>query len=426
MSIITEELCHALELIITASFFCRILSPRIKPIYTYFFWLADIAVTTAITFPYRGVSVQRGPVVIAGILIGVLTVYRDKWYKKLFGLVQMLALIFLSELLCLFTYRLMSGSWTVSYNSVERQLCSILLVVFYSFFAAVAIGINKKTDFKGFKWIFITQLLLTVSQTVYLYIIYTANKNLSDNALFLLMAAAITPAVLVNLFLTNAIDISAKIEIKKRELEFAESMNRREYTYYLTAIENEQKLSELRHDMSNMLQTALALSESGETDKGKQLLNEFNSIKKSAETVKYCDNAIFNIVLAVKRKEFEEKGISCRFSIDSPLNKIPLTDMEASSVLSNLLDNAERAALESEKKEITLLAGEKQGYLVIRCENSCPEKTENGVFGKTDKKEKHLHGFGVGIIRRIVSSHGGELVGEKNGDRVTVTATFQL
>ena len=46
--------------------------------------------------------------------------------------------------------------------------------------------------------------------------------------------------------------------------------------------------------MSNMLQTALALSESGETDKGKQLLNEFNSIKKSAETVKYCDNAIFN------------------------------------------------------------------------------------------------------------------------------------
>lgn len=426
MSIFTEELCHALELIITASFFCRILTPRIKPIYTYFFWLADIAVTTAITFPYRGVSVQRGPVVIIGILIGVFLVYRDKWYKKLFGLVQMLALIFLSELLCLLTYRLMSGTWAVSYNTVERQLCSILLVVFYSFFAAAVIGLNKKTDFKSFKWIFATQLLLTVSQTVYLYIIYTANKNLSDNAVFLLTAAAITPSVLVNLFLTNAIDISAKIEIKKRELDFAESINKREYTYYLAAIENEQKLSELRHEMANMLQTAIALSESGETDKGKRLLDEFNSMKKSAETVKYCDNPIFNIVLAIKKREFEADGISCVFSIDPAIGKIPLTDMEASSVLSNLLDNAKEAAIETEKKEIFLSAGEKSGYLVIRCENTCPAKTENTVFGRTDKKEKHLHGFGVGIIRRIVSRRDGELIGEKNGDRVTVTATFQL
>lgn len=428
IGILTEQINNALEMIITVCLFSELLTPRIRAVFSYFVWTAVFAATTLLTFTFRGVSVQRGPIVVLAIIICVFSLYKDKWFKKLFSLAQMFFITFIGELISWICYRYFSGSWTTVYNSVERQLCSALYMLIFSFLTPIAIAFNKRTNIRRFFWILGVQLLLIISQVVFLGTIYLGVANITETQLLILVLSAILPAMLVNLFFTNAIDTISKIALQKKELEFAYEKNKREYSYYLMAIENEKKLSMLRHDMSNTLQTALALVMQGESAKGADLIRQFELIHNSAKPIVYCDNAIINTILTIKSEEMQQQQIKYAFSVNDALESVPLTEMELSSVLTNLLDNAIDACLKvtNAERSVDMFIGKKQGYFIIRSENSCEDSAEDRKnILLTSKSDKSAHGYGIRIIKNIAHTHNGEFSFTINGNRANVIVTFK-
>lgn len=428
IGILTEQINNALEMIITVCLFSELLAPKIKALYSYFVWTAVFAATTLLTFTFRGISVQRGPIVVLAITVTVFSLYREKWLKKLFCLVQMFFITFVGELLCWICYRFFSGSWTTVYNSVERQLCSAMYMLIFSFLTPIDIALNKRTNIRRFVWILGVQLLLIISQMVFLWTIYLGLSNITALQLLILVLAAILPAMLVNLFFTNAIETIAKIALQKKELEFAYEKDKREYSYYLMAIENEKKLSMLRHDMSNTVQTALALVNRGESAKGAELMRQFEITQQSAKPIIYCDNAIINTVLTIKSEEMQRRQIKYDFSVNDALDSVPLTEMELSSVLTNLLDNAIEACMKitNGERAVDLFIGKKQGYFIIRSENTCENSAGNGKnVLQTSKPDKSSHGFGIRIIKNTASKHNGEFAIDINGNRAIVIVTFK-
>lgn len=364
----------------------------------------------------RELSIIRGPILLTANFIMSLFLFSGKWYKKLFVVFTHIALIFVGELLAMQLYILLYGSPQKELLSVERILCSIFYINYFSILASVVVIINKRIKGKQLFLSLVMQLTVSLSLLSLIFLCFWRNSSaILEKQLFFLLCVSI-PLIIINLFMFSIISSFSKIAIREKELEYIEEKNKNEYAYYKLALENEKKISEMRHDMANYMQVAMKLSKDGLSD-GKALLDEFNS--SYPKPLKYCENEIVNMVLALKQTEMERLGVKSDIEILSALSMTPYNDMELVSILSNLLDNAIRGASTYDGEKIvktTIVI--KQNHLIISVENP---SNENVMLdnAKSTKKDDTKHGLGLGIIKKTVAAHGGTFTIEKKNDTVT-------
>ena len=131
------------------------------------------------------------------------------------------------------------------------------------------------------------------------------------------------------------------------------------------------------------------------------------TICKYPKQLKYCDNEIVNTVLALKSDQMEDVGIEADIEILSAFSSSPYSDLELSSILSNLIDNAIRGTEKhSGEKRIKIAIGIKQNQFVILVENTTDEAIDIDDV-KTTKANVDKHGLGLKIIKKTVDKHGG-------------------
>lgn len=102
---------------------------------------------------------------------------------------------------------------------------------------------------------------------------------------------------------------------------------------------SEYAVSLLRHDMRHFLSNISAYIERGEADKAKEYIHEIIAAVDETAMQKYCANEIVNMILSSYEKEIGEKGIDFRYFIEIP-EKLPVSDVDFTSILSNGLENA--------------------------------------------------------------------------------------
>jgi sensor histidine kinase regulating citrate/malate metabolism len=115
--------------------------------------------------------------------------------------------------------------------------------------------------------------------------------------------------------------------------------------------------------------------------------------------------------------------------VTSSLLELSPSDLELTSVLTNLLDNAVEACESVETgKYVTVWLGNMQGYYIIKVENSCnpsltviPSVLDSSETTKTDKE---LHGFGHRAVCEICKLYNGSFTMYLNGNSVVAVATF--
>lgn len=230
------------------------------------------------------------------------------------------------------------------------------------------------------------------------------------------LALLSVPTVTFNLLFVSSVQVFSEARQRSREQEFMKERNENAFAYYQLAMENERRLSAVRHDLSNVLQTAFALVRNGREREGEALLQEFSA--GFPRPLRYCDNEIINTVLAVKLQKIRQLpgGADADVHVTGPFGRLPLTDMQLTAVLNNLLDNAIEALAayrESGKTDgrIGIRIGIRQGYFVINVRNpALPAAAEKGWFVKSSKRDAENHGLGLRIIREIAERAGGEFV----------------
>lgn len=177
-----------------------------------------------------------------------------------------------------------------------------------------------------------------------------------------------------------------------------------------------------RHDFLNHLQVVYSLIEMEEYEEANQYIDKvYGSIAKVSRALK-TKNAAVNALLQVKLAQMEQQGIACEVTIESGWEALPMQGWEMCRVLSNLIDNAIDAVLETPERKVQIKLGEsvkKYTFSVSNTGREVPAKLRQTIFmpGVTTKSEGH--GMGLYIVRKTLATYGGEIVLESDNNQTT-------
>ena len=191
------------------------------------------------------------------------------------------------------------------------------------------------------------------------------------------------------------------------------------------------KLRMDRHDYLNHMQVVYGLMELEEYEEMNSYLKKvYKEMLKTGKAIKTSKPAI-NALLAAKTAESDTKGIELIIEVKSDLKSIDIEDWELCKILSNLIDNAEKALSEvdKEEKKIRINITESKDEYIFDVENNgpeIPEELREKIFKKgfSTKKEEG-HGMGLAIISEIVESYKGKIELISNEEKTMFTIRFK-
>lgn len=175
-----------------------------------------------------------------------------------------------------------------------------------------------------------------------------------------------------------------------------------------------------RHDYNHHLQAVYGLLEVGSYNKARNYIKQmFLDISNPAEVVK-TDNPGISAMLFAKAGLAEARGIPFSVLVDCSLQGVPLSTMEANSLLGNLLDNATEAAAayaeahRSVRLEITREPGE-YVFIVANTGDQISPETRDRMYEPHYSTKKSNQGLGLTIVKEIVGKYSGRVTVEHVG-----------
>lgn len=215
--------------------------------------------------------------------------------------------------------------------------------------------------------------------------------------------------------LAIAITIYIVIDMKKENeerLKEKRAYNRLESKsdYYEKVEESQNQIRRLYHDMNNHLYNIQMMNKSSE-DASEYILSLQNELNESRKA-RLSGNSLFDIIVDEKMNICQSKGIDFKIDVDSK-NTGFIKNMDMSSILTNILDNAIEACdkMTSNKKYIKLTSMWADDMFVIICENSKENEIKKiGDRFITDKLNKSEHGIGIKSVEKSVKNYDGNMM----------------
>lgn len=180
------------------------------------------------------------------------------------------------------------------------------------------------------------------------------------------------------------------------------------------------------HDIKHHL---LILREYGQERKWDMLMSYLNELSDDILVQKkamWTQVGILDTLLEQKKAKAESKGIAFRIRADR-IGELPFSDMEISTLFSNLLDNAIEACekIEDDRRWVAIQITRKSGMLYLTISNSIkdrPAEQEGKLI--TNKQNHQLHGYGIKSVQKIVRKYEGDFSYQIRESEFIVTITF--
>ncbi|WP_245779761.1 sensor histidine kinase [Desulfoscipio geothermicus] len=274
-------------------------------------------------------------------------------------------------------------------------------------------GIAKKTE-NAYLNLYILVLLPVLMLAVLNIVLFVSQTGALPSKYFHLFAASFG-LILITITVLS-MGVLTKISIlKEKELEARQAG---ETIVHLDKLIK--TIRKQRHDFNHHLQAVYGLLEVGSCDKARDYVKQmFLDISNPAEVVK-TDNPGISAMLFAKAGQAEARGIPFSVSMDCSLQSVPLSTMEANSLLGNLLDNAIEAAAaytgahRSVRLEITREPGE-YIFTVANTGDPIPPETRDRMCELHYSTKKSNQGLGLTIVKEIVDKYSGRLTVEHAG-----------
>jgi sensor histidine kinase regulating citrate/malate metabolism len=267
---------------------------------------------------------------------------------------------------------------------------------------------------------------LAIAHTIYMGSEQYFTQNI---AVFLLSQVIIS--LLINFYAYTTIRQAIQTRQISTELAYYKTRQQMEYDYYALAAQNAQEMRRLHHDMSNQLQTAMAVSGTLTHDnhKAERIYEQLQDRLDDIVRVEYCDNAIVNAIVTTQVAAAKEKVINFTVEVNMPDN-LPFEEIDLCSLFLNLCINAIEACdnVLDKPRIIEIQTNILQGNLVIRFRNPYMGAIRHNMYGEiiTSKTDKKNHGNGLKIVRSVVKKYDGNILIEDGNQTFSVTITFPL
>ncbi|MBS6443827.1 MAG: sensor histidine kinase [Clostridium sp.] len=160
-----------------------------------------------------------------------------------------------------------------------------------------------------------------------------------------------------------------------------------------------------RHDMRHHFTYLQALAGTGNLDKIQEYIQTAQSDLDAITPKRFCSNELINLLLSAYDTKAESEGISLLVQASIPA-ELPLSDTKLCAILSNALENALHASIETEEKFIQVQLAERNQTLLIQISNPFigTVSFQNGMPVSTQAG----HGFGTKNIAAIADSYHGQ------------------
>ena len=173
----------------------------------------------------------------------------------------------------------------------------------------------------------------------------------------------------------------------------------------------------LRHDLKNHLLCILSMAEERDVEGIEQytgqLLQQQNTVNK---LIMFSGSKVLDAIINSKSAAAERAGVRLSAIITTPLAGISPEDITI--ILGNALDNAIRAAKDSQRKVVDIHIQPQGAYssIVIANDIAHPVLSDNPAL-RTTKNIRYRHGFGIQNMRQAVERNQGLIRFYEQNDR---------
>lgn len=249
-------------------------------------------------------------------------------------------------------------------------------------------------------------LPIPISQTLLINIINRVLPIIYDvDGIMLSYTLAIFLAIAADVVFFVGVQKIRQVSLLRDQVRFVSQQLDVQTSYYRQLQDNILTVNQIRHDLSNQLQAAYHLLETGETVLVRHQLDHLQDSLCRKVGPRFSSNLMVDAVLQGKDARCQEKGILLTINTEVP-SELSVENAHLCSVFSNLLDNSIQGVLESgmAEKKISLQAAVRSNCLIIRCSN--PAKKPSGT---PNRNPLRAHGLGLEILEKIASEYNGYL-----------------
>ena len=296
-------------------------------------------------------------------------------------------------------------------KSIERFLAMIAtqILILYAILLslrALKKSSNKNSDLTAAEWILMS-LVLLISIVICAFLNFASFEILSSRGRTYLVIS------FIGIILINAVVYYLVIDLGKKNAAVRENeilKLQREYNrQYITNANTEYDLiKKLRHDFKDSYSVIYTLISEGKTDKAMEHIKNNIDILSQTEIFVRTNNDIVNAVVNAQLSTAKSFGIDS--TCLSVMDFGGINDLDLCRLLSNMLENAVTACVNSNSKK-------RQIYLKITSdENNITFNLKNTIDGSVLESNKNLHttknmsdehGYGTKIIRDIAIKYNG-------------------
>ncbi len=427
-SLLYEIIVYILEALVSVVFMQTLLIPKYNKLLHIVLWCQ---ITMVIMFITPSFTMVRIIVTAVAEFVFSLLMYENKFKRKLGVYFYKEALVLCSSAVAYLAYNLAIDKDADFFNICGTHDCTycLMYLITLSVFISVAFQFTKETLSVECPWVIGTQLVIGVGEVLSILSVALSlggTVNIVQSYLIIIacicMVAANTSVGILAPYLLKYIN-------QIRNMDYGKQLSNMEYKYYEMAVENNRKMASVRHDISNHIQTVYSLFKSGNSDKAFDLIDELKSKYVTIDTIEYCNNPVVNIILSNKCTEAENQGIDVHIKC-KPIDQLPVSDFDLSTVFCNLLDNAISGCIDSQQSAPKLIVeiSEKNQYFVLRILNSCKVSLniESTDRIETTKHNSSSHGIGMPIVAGIAKKYRGDFVVSAQNGIFTATVIMSI
>lgn len=236
-------------------------------------------------------------------------------------------------------------------------------------------------------------------------------------------------SIMISLIIIQFYALKRSHELLKAEemMEQIQSEIQHTYQYCMLADEKFHEISKLRHDVNNQVQAIKHLIFAEQNEEAEKLLDQLHNKLENLQNGHLCNNPVLNAVLMPKSYEANNEGIETEIILND-CDNLPFEQYDLCSLFSNLFDNAIEACKkmgDNEHKFIEIKSKNSGCYFVVKIVNSCEEIVDTKKTFSLTKRKKG-HGYGMQIIKSIVSKYNGDLNIESENGKFSVTVALKL
>lgn len=264
----------------------------------------------------------------------------------------------------------------------------------------------------------ITYYLFDYVTTVWTQLLYTGNYHATQFMPLIVCAAYLIFAVVFNKEQQKRIEANEERTILENELYSVENEIE-------SLSELEHKTRVFRHDMRHHLSLILHLLEEDQIREAKTYIQENLRTIDSFTPKKYCNMKILNLLLSHFAGRAEETGADYQVEIKLP-EKLPLSNMEICTLVSNALENAFDAAenMPEGKRMVDVRLREYNRQLVFSVDNSCNDEVI--IIDNMPQASRNGHGYGTKSILSIAKEHQGMAVFQMENGVFSLMVTIPM